>query len=267
MDPSKDNQDPKNPDPAAAAGEDVTNADPNAMNNVAFPPIGEEEPGEPPKEPSDAEKLQAKVDELQTNYQKLQERYQQTIDKMLQNQSIQQQAPQQAQPQQETVSFDDLPDPVENPKDFRSKLAEKISRQRELDRQQIMGQFTQQQTQTKSLDEVWNKFQSAHEDLAADQELVTLFAKSEVERMQAQGINPQQAILADPDNFIERVATMMRTKLGKVAPQANPAQTKDAGRTADVGGGGKPPSGGGDKAPSKGFIQQLREKQLADGIL
>lgn len=250
----------------ATQNDDLKDVTPNEPENkdelaMTFPPIGEddhesEQEGGKPDAGGlpDIEALRTELSTLRESYEKQRQRDQEIIDRLIQGQSAQ------AQPRQTAddapVKFDDLPDPVDKPDDFRRALAQKFEAalaQRE--RQQSTVAQRQQ-----LLDSLWNKFQTEHPDLAKRQALVQGAAAFEANMLRQSGIDIDTYIRSNPDGFISRVVQRMREELGEgEAP-------KDTGRTAGVSGGtvSQAKAKGAPKAP--GFIEQMRKAQMEDGL-
>lgn len=252
---------------------------PSMTTDITFPPIGEEEQdgAAPETDPVQAQmqKLQEQFEQSQQAFNEERARWQQTVDRLIQTQSAPQRQEPEA-PKQQPVDFADLPDPVDKPEDFKRALAEKFEKQLTERMSSSLNQYQQQsshqQTQQQAFDSMWAKFQQDYADLADKTTTLKGAILSEREAMSARGIDPQQAILADPDGFMKRVADSMRKELGTTggeppAPTA-PAPEQQANRTGGVGGGTNMSGGGagkGKKPPS--FSEQLKKFQLDSGLL
>lgn len=230
---------------------------------MAFPPIGEDDPSQEPEPegtPSspgglpDVEVLRTELATLRESYEKQRQRDQELIDRLIQGQSVQAHA--QPRAEDTAVKFDDLPDPVDKPDDFRRALAQKFETalaQRE--RQQSTVSQRQQ-----VLDSMWNRFQAEHPDLAKRQALVQGAAAFEANMLRQSGIDTDTYIRSNPDGFISRVVQRMREELGEgEAP-------KDTGRTAGVSGGTVSQSKAKAAPKAPGFIEQMRKAQMEDGL-
>jgi hypothetical protein len=249
---STDNQNPKALGPEDTAASDMA---------LSFPTIGEPEPEpEAPKaSPEEIEaRLAAKFEEKFSTERQLQ---QQTIDRILQSQqSVVDAFRQREEPRPQPVSFDDLPDPVEDRVGFNKALAERVAALSKQQAEELVSRSTAETTRATSLDAVWNKFQAEYKDLASDPELAGAFATAEIQRIRATGADPINAIISDPDGFNKRVADRMRQKLA--APAAPPKS-----RAEDVGVGSPAPKGGSPTTSAKPFLQQMKERMTQDNLI
>lgn len=241
------------------------------LEAMTFPPIGEEpEPSaeEPSAKPDDVSELRERLERFEAKEREFSERerrMQETIDKLLTSQQAQQRPSQPSEP--ESISFNDLPDPVDNPAEFKRTLGERM--QRMLASQQQAQ--SQQQTRQQRLDALWNQFQTRYPDLAKREALVNGVAALEANQLRSRGLDPQEALLVDPDGFMDRIARRMRQELGEgesgSEPDGKQEQQRPATRTAGVSGGSQPRGGdkGAQKAP--GFIEQLKRAQQDSGLI
>lgn len=157
-------------------------------------------------------------------------------------------------------SFDDLPDPVENPEEFRKTLSQRMTQSFAQQQEAVTRRLETSTSQKQDLDNLWSRFKSEYEDLAGREALVQGAAALEVQKLRAQGIqDPHQAIMADQDGFLSRVAARMKAELGEdVKPN----------RTQGVGGGSrtvvKPEK---EDKPAPKFVDQLKAVQLQNGLI
>ena len=261
---------------------------PSMNTDITFPPIGEEEPpAEPASAPDPVQeqlaKMEARFEANQRAFEEERTRWQQTVDRLIQSQAAPAPAAPAPQEQPKGIYFGDLPDPVDKPEDFKRALAERfekeISQRLSSTLDQYQQQTSQQQTSQQAFDAMWAKFQQDYSDLADKTTTLKGAIVSEREAMQARGLDPQQAILADPDGFMRRIATKMRDELGVTAPSVQdtevppPASTpgqgqQTANRTAGVGGGSTQNARGtGQPKPPPSFIEQLKKIQLDSGLI
>lgn len=254
----------------AEQGEEQSREELEAMT---FPPIGEEpesqqeeEGGE--KTPDELSELRERLERFEAKEREFSERerrMQETIDKLLTSQQAQQRPAQSSGPEQ--ISFNDLPDPVDKPDEFKRTLGERM--QRMLASQQQAQ--TQQQTRQQRLDAVWNQFQSKYPELSKREALVNGVAALEANQLRSRGLDPQEALLADPDGFMDRIARKMRQELGESEEGSDMSgqqeQQRQANRTAGVSGGSQPRGGGKGAQKSPGFIEQLKRAQQDSGLI
>lgn len=171
------------------------------------------------------------------------------------------------------IDFDSLPDPSQDLDGFRKGLQKQF--------QQIATTVTAAQAGTSDraqreqrLRDLWTRFNGTYKDLADEADLVELEAGKIIKNISASGVDAERYIFADPDAFMERVATGVRTRLQKYKgtegdeegdegeEDTSGAQAADPGRTAGIPG-GTPTSGGGKKPvqTTSTFIDELKQVQ------
>jgi hypothetical protein len=240
-----------------------------AFSGLSFPNIGEEEPQEEPQDDLAAKvaAMEARLEAETKAFQEERSRWQQTVDKLIQTQATRPSEPQQPQ-QPQVPSFHDLPDPVDKPEEFKQALQQRMHQQFQAHQQELQKFQQTQQTQqsfASQLDNLWSQFQQKHSDLAPKQALLQGVVGQERARMEQQGLDVQQAILADPDGFMDRVATKMREELGQ--PAAPQQQQQPVNRTGGLGTGSNVNGKGGSKPQGfAGFVDQIKKSQLDDGL-
>ena len=219
----------------------------------AFPPIGEPEPeevAEVAKPAVDYEEIRREIASLRETYAEQMRRNQDIIDKLIQSKAT----ARDEEPKQ--PSFDDLPDPVEKPEEFKRALSHKF--------EQALSHRDQQQNveaeRAKALNNVWTRFQGEHPDLAKRTALVQGATALESNELRKSGIDPADYIQSNPDGFISRVVKRMRDELG------GEPQPMDIGRTVGVSSGTTLQTSKKSVSKEPGFIQQLKAKQAADGL-
>lgn len=253
---------------------------PEMLSDMTFPPIGEEEQ-QTAAEGGEQNDLAARLQAIEERFEKEQQAFaeerkswQQTVDRLIQQQAAPRHAP--AEPQQpQGVDFNDLPDPVDKPEDFKRALAEKFQKTLQAQQQAQQQQASQQQSVSQQLDALWERFKSEHADLAG--KTITLQGAIVAERndMQMRGIDPQQGILSDPDGFMRRIADRMRSELGTTtqndpppAPGSQQTTQQPANRTGGIAGGTSVNgSGKGKGKEPPGFLAQLKQSQLDSGLI
>lgn len=220
----------------------------------------DEEEGEGGEEPW-REELQTIKEQLNTANQR-EARYMQTINQLLQTRS--QGGEDHSGDAGNEVSFDDLPDPVEDRKAFNAELGKRISQLTEnlqSTMQTNVRSTVQRQNAAANLE---TQFAQKYGDLAKRKALLRAAVQEEAEQMRSQGLDPQQAVMNDTESFMESVATRMRTELGIDESGGG----KPRGRTKGVGGGSRAKGGSkpAEKKP-KGFMDQLKKVQLDSGLI
>ena len=250
------------------------NPDEEGLEAVSFPPIGDDingldeedaiaPTGSTPASNEDDDPVQAKLDAMQARFEAQEARW---ASREQHNQMVIDQLMHRGQPAEtgpEPVNWDDLPDPVEKPDEFKSAIAKKS--QQAIEYAAKSAQSSNGQSQ--SLDQVWNEFKTEHPDLATYESTVQGATALIASEYRAQGLDPARAILSDPANFKSRVAERIKKELklgdGDNGEGAHPT----ALRTAGVSGGKKPRGKTPAAAPAKGFIAQMQETQAKHGLI
>jgi hypothetical protein len=233
------------------------------LQSVSYPPIGEEEVVEPKVEEEDRlAALERKIEEQQAQFAEERRTWQHSIDRLLQQRQERQEPHQPAGP---SVDFSGLPDPVEKPEEFQKTLQQRVgsalqNQQKQL--QEYWQQTSQKQFSEKEhLDRLWNKFQTEHSDLADKNALLQGTIATYKGELSQRGLDIQQEIYQNPDNFINEVARRMRAELGTPAPAP-------VNRTGGLGGGTSYNGGGkGQDKKYPGFMEQLKKAQLDSGLV
>lgn len=186
------------------------------------------------------------------------------------------------------LNLDDLPDPVEKREDFNKELGKRIN-----------GYLTQQQQATQTttqlnqqLQDLDNRFRRDYADIADKSALFQTATQQEVQRMRSMGLDPKRAIFIQPDKFLKDVANRMYSELG-IDPDARDDDDDDEGgngqqmqqqrrqtktrinkrsanRTGGVSRGSRPGGGAanrGGKKKASGFVDQIKQQQLEEGLL
>lgn len=217
------------------------------------------------------EALKAEREDERRRYQEMLDQQQQSINQLMQGIAPQQQAGGMTQSQQQNFAAEnDLPDPVERPKDFARAVADLVRNSTQQATSNIQQQTTQQQQLAAMRDRFWN----TNSDLSGVPELVEAAYQKEAQRLQAQGVDPQQAALSDPDGISSRVAQAAReraSQLGLQLGQGQGAQQAPSsghnGRTAGVSAGSSQgPSKAPKKAPDPGMMEELKSFQRETGF-
>lgn len=256
-----------------------TIGDPNAD-------LGDGDDGEEDDEPGDPDPMQQKLQSLEQQNQQLQENLNQMMLRMSAQPPAQQpvQGGQQQQaPTPEDLKLDDLPDPVDDRQKFNQELGKRID-------QYVKGQQQQFQTQNQfqqQLADLDSQFRRNYPDLADKEMLFQASVQQEANKMKQAGLDPRQAAFMQPDKFLQDVASRMRSELG-ADPDGGGQQQQAAagggqkqqpkqkgqggGRTKGVSGGSSPGNSGkrgsgNQQQPPKGFIDQLKGRQLDDGLI
>ena len=187
-------------------------------------------------------------------------RQQQTIDRLLQG------IPAQAAPAPAPEATLDLPDPVEKPEEFRRAVIEQITRTTAQERQR-------QQAETRasvSMAEVRQKFWDRNSDLTEYPEFVESAYNKEATRLQSMGLDPQVALLRDPDGISERVAEIARARIAAlgIVPKGEAAPRRQ-GRTAGVSSASSPAAAKPNGRPpvsNSDFLDELKRQQVESGF-
>lgn len=167
------------------------------------------------------------------------------------------------------INLDDLPDAVEKPQDFKKALSQKLS---------SMAQQTNQQSQAQqrqmAIQQLETGFKAKYSDLASKRALMRAAVTEESQDLRSQGIDPEQHILNNQEEFLDRVADRMQQELGHTGSEdegGQPSSRRRSGkRTTGVSGGSAPSAprkrGGSEKKPPS-FAEQLKKSQLDAGLI
>lgn len=261
-------------------------------SDPVFPSIGAPDPEEDGEKGSEGEdtvaarlaQLEEQREEDRRMFAEERKHWQSTVDRLLQGQAAPSgQASQGGQapepPKSPEVDFSGLPDPVDKPAEYQAELSRRMNsamqQQVSLTEQRVRAaqeQTQQQQNVYQQLDNMWEQFKTKYQDLADKQITLKGSVSAEIEGMRQRGVDPTQGMMADPDGFMERVASRMRKELGEPdqgqsgsegeAGNTPPNRTKGLGNGTKVNG----MSGKGGKKPP-GFLDQLKKVQLDSGLI
>lgn len=245
----------------------MTLGDPDDIDGLGDQPVDDGEGGEDSLE-AQLEALRRQVADGQAGTKAMQDLYAQTLARS--NAS---------QPQGKPVeppaapSFDDLPDPVQDPEAFRTELGTRINKTLAHNAQQLTTKLTSEQQRAANADRLMTRFSERHADLAGRQALLYGVVAQEANRLRQQGvIDPVSYAIANEETFLDSVAEKMRAELGESAVNGSKhskgkAPGKTQQRTAGVSS-GAPASGGKAPAPKPtGFNDQLLKTQQANGLI
>ena len=171
-----------------------------------------------------------------------------------------------AQEEGDDLNLDDLPDPVENYQEFRSKLKERIQSHTKNVVSRATDTAQTQNQQQQAFNDVWSRFRTEYPDLAKRNTLLRAAAEQEVLELQGRGADPASAIQTDSEGFIKRVADRMNQELGidNSASGGKPSPGRTKGTSGGSRAAGK--GGGGAKQPAS-FIDQLKKQQVESGLI
>ena len=170
----------------------------------------------------------------------------------------------------------DLPDPVQNPKEYNKALQTKISSLITESSQSQQQALISQQTAATALNGLYTRFNSAHPDLAKRQILMQGAAAAEFGALRANGIDPISVAQQNPDGLVANIVARMNAELGvspttptQPGPTAPAAPVAPGAARADsIAGPSQPTAPTAPTAPkAKSFTQQLKESQAADGLI
>lgn len=179
------------------------------------------------------------------------------------------------------LDFADLPDPVEKRTEFNAELSKRIKGFVDQQSQNTTAVVTAQNTAQAGIADLENRFSRDYKTLAGKPGVFQAIVSQEVKKLQNRGLNAQQFIFADPDKFLGKVATQMKSELGieddegeDLDEDGQPIVKKVAkkkSRTKGVRSGSMPTLkkvGGKDigKKPLT-FVQELKKVQLEMGII
>lgn len=166
-----------------------------------------------------------------------------------------------------TFDLSDLPDAIQSPTEFKTKLVEKVNGFVTGAVQSSQQDLMAQMTRASALDGLWNKFNVTQPELAKRPALAQGAAAVTFNEMRARGIDPVAVAAQNPDSLIASIVTRMQAELGTPAGAVTTPGASGA-RAASVAGGS---AGAGPttvvtpKPPS--FVDQHKAAQRALGLI
>lgn len=245
---------------------------PQTIGTPETPPVVE-----PPQPTAEEQRIAA----LEAQNRQILEQNQQMMQMLMTSRTAAPAAPV-APPALQPFSLDGLPDAVAAPKDFMTGLTQRIQQ-----REAQLGQFlthniTTQVARGAALDGVFNRFNVQHSELAKKGALLQGAAVQEFQALQAQGIDPVNVAMQNPDSLVARIAARMNSELGvqpttttpgfvpngaPMTPGSPPTQVgNNTSRVAGLAGGSGTPTAPRAPAAPKGFVEQLNEARRNSGI-
>lgn len=189
-------------------------------------------------EPSQLDKLREQMETMQNQWNEHEQFYRQSLETLLTQRAQPTQQQQVAAP--ESVSFDDLPDPVQNPKEYNRALAERINLREQQLTNTLSQQFMSQMTRAQTMDSLWNRFTVQQPELAKRSALLQGAAAVTFNELRVRGVDPEAIAQQNPDSLIGLIAQRMQNELGVPAAgqsQQNAQQQGGSARTQGIQGG------------------------------
>lgn len=187
------------------------------------------------------------------------------------NMALMQQAPQTRQaPTVEEVSFEGMPDPIDQPKAYAAELNKRIAAQ--VDQRVSVGlqRAGSASADSNRAQELFNDFAGRDEyaAIAEDEKKLSFAAASVVERMKARGVDIEKYMYQGRDMFFKDVAQEYEQTFGKTKPEADTEEDADTGRAASIFGGQATTRKNKQSQEDKGsdMLADLAEIQLKDGF-
>ena len=215
--------------------------------------IGEPEPeptvsNEPEGDDDPVAALRAEFETERQSWRDREARFMSTIDSLVKRPADRQDEP-------DVIDWDNLPDPVEKPAEFKTAISQAMAKSNSA----IESRLTNQINETSQINRVWNDFSVAHPDLAKKSSLATTIAVE----VSNSGIG-----IGD-ERFIPEVAKRMKAELNITDdPTPAPGAPKQ-NRTGGVRGGSKGGAGvvKNESTPApKNFTDQLTALQADSGL-
>lgn len=241
--------------------------DPNNPAEELFKPLGDllgdvaptddEQEGDEGEAPDPVAELRAELERERQARQDSEAQYRQMMTQLMSQRPA---APPPAEPEQ--VSFDGLPDPVEKPAEYTRALAERMERlvdQRVTQRTSSLSAENDQQATANALQQ---KLAQRHADIAGRELLVSAAAQAEAAALRAQGVDPLMAAKADPDSFVDRIASRVKRELGIEGTGTSQNRTKGVSSGSAPSGAPKPAG-----PKPKSFVEQLKDHKSRMGLL
>ncbi|HEY6018502.1 MAG TPA: hypothetical protein VIY48_00945 [Candidatus Paceibacterota bacterium] len=210
---------------------------PESMRGFLRPdlPFDDRSLGGDTKTVQQAPDVSAQLAELSANLKRLEEQNQtlQRTNMALMGQPMQEQMPQFGP---EAVNFDNLPDPVTNPKEY---AAEIIRRGDEVLQARAARQNWENQKRndiTERVDGIWGKFAEQYPEYAANTDLVEYAATKAVAEAKRSGMDPNKYMFSATPAFFNDVVKTLQG-LGVNPEKEDEEDTTPATRTAGIPGG------------------------------
>jgi len=99
------------------------------------------------------------------------------------------------------VNYDNLPDPVTNPKEYAQTLVQRANTAMEAQRQRENWELQQRRETESRVNNIWEQFGAAHPGLADKAELIESAATKAVAQAKAAGMDPNKYMFANTTGF------------------------------------------------------------------
>lgn len=132
------------------------------------------------------------------------------------------------------LDFENLPDPVENRKEFNEALGTRITDFVAQQSQNTTALVTAQQQSQGVISDLENRFTRDYKDLATKPALFQATLTQAITKIKNRGLNPQSFVAADPDKFLTEIAKSMKDELG-ITDDDNDEELNDENNTLQLG--------------------------------
>jgi len=167
------------------------------------------------------------------------------------------------------VSYEGLPDPTVNPKEYAEQLAERVRTNIREEAEYNQRLNAQQQEGENRIKAVFEDIVIAHPELAGKDERLDFAATQVLQRALRRGIDRDRYVFGNRNKFIEDVAKEYKETFGGAAPAEE--DDDDDGRavviSGEPGSSMQPREPGRQRAPQSGFTQEIIAHQKKIGVL
>jgi hypothetical protein len=163
------------------------------------------------------------------------------------------------------VSYDNMPDPVDDPKAYAVELQKRMDAHYALKADHEKAQRDAQAAKQQKVAGLWSGFNAYAPEFAKDQSRVEFAATKLAEEMQSRGVDVERYMFTTQDKFFADLKAKMETIFGKAAGDGEDEDgEEDAGRTGGTFGGSvsSPKGSVRDKEPTtSNMVEELQRMQ------
>lgn len=169
------------------------------------------------------------------------------------------------------VSYDNLPNPADYPKEYGEELGKRVQKNWEDKQAHRQRLETDARSQEQRLEEVLEDIAIQYPEIAEDRDVLDFAAAQTVKAAMKRGIDRDRYVFGNRDRFIKDVKKTFDAKFARKA-QEDDNSDRDTGRAASILGGqdGSAPRREQDQEPRQretGFIKEMRDMQAKLGIM
>lgn len=239
----------------------------NDFGGMAFPDIGNPEPAEGETKSTPENDLQKQLDEMRSNYTKLQEDLARVTTVQA---AIVPPTPPKA------MTYDGLPDPVNDPAAYAMALGQRIRDEANSQRQYDQQNQSIINEREQKIEGLWEDFEGAYPEIAKDKEGMEFVTMKVAKKAKARGADLDRYMFVTQQKFMQDVAQEYGRIFGEDDGESEPApkprrrarEDDEPTRTSVFGGleGGGRPSNPEPKHNEQGMVKELQDLQLQSGF-